>query len=108
MLLTKENRKALPALYSTDSTPEGEKMAVVKLFDPCGRFTLYVVEFDQADTLFGYTISPLGPDCDEYGYASLSELASVKNRLGLGIERDRHFTPKPMTAVLAERGKAAA
>jgi hypothetical protein len=41
--------------------------------------------------LYGYCISPLGPDCDEWGYASLNELATVRNRLGLGIERDLHW-----------------
>lgn len=44
-------------------------------------------------TLFGYCISPLGPDCDELGYASLAEIESVRNRLGLGLERDTSFRP---------------
>jgi hypothetical protein len=39
MMLTKENRKALPKLYSTDGVPAKEKVAVVKFFNPCGRGT---------------------------------------------------------------------
>ncbi len=93
MLLTKEIKRSLPLLYATEGISCEEKMVQLKLFDPCGRFTFYAVEFDGEDTLFGYTVSPLGPDCDEWGYASLSELASVRNRLGLGIERDIHFRP---------------
>lgn len=93
MLLTKENRKALPALYSTEGTDLEDKILQVKFFDPCGRGTWYAAEFDGDDTFFGFVVSPLGSDCDEWGYFSLSELASVRNRLGLGIERDRYFTP---------------
>ncbi len=99
-LLTKEVLKKLPKLYATEETPAEEKLAVVKFFDPCGRGTWYGVEYDGEDTFFGYVVSPLGPDCDEWGYFSLAELASVKNRLGLGIERDLYWRPTPMSKVL--------
>ena len=68
---------------------------LVKYFDPCGRYTLYVTEAEKCGDdwrLYGYCVSPLGPDCDEYGYIMLSELQSVRNRFGLGIERDLHFS----------------
>jgi hypothetical protein len=39
---------------------------------------------------FGFCVSPLGPDCDGWGYASLTELLSVRVR-GLTIERDLHL-----------------
>jgi hypothetical protein len=67
---------------------------LVKYFDPCGRYTLYVLEAEKVGDdwqLYGYCVSPLGEDCDEYGYASLNELQSVRGRFGLGIERDLHF-----------------
>ena len=39
----------------------------------------------------------------EFGTVSLSELASVRNRPGLGIERDRHFeADKPISASIEE------
>jgi hypothetical protein len=101
MLLTQENRRALPALYSQDGKGM-DAIAHVKIFDPCGRFTFYVTEFDGEDTLFGWTVSPLGADCDELGYASLSELEAVKGRLGIGLERDRYFTPGPLSAVVGQ------
>jgi len=31
-------------------------------------------------------------DCIEYGTVSLREISAVKNRLGLGIERDLHYS----------------
>lgn len=66
---------------------------IVKYFFPAGRYTLYVTEaeLDGDDaTLFGYCLSPLGADCDEWGYASLAELRDVRVR-GLTIERDLHL-----------------
>jgi hypothetical protein len=93
MFLTQANRKALPPLYSTESVPATEKVAPVKFFHPCGRWTFYAVEFDGDDTFFGYCVSAAGPDCDEWGYSSLSELQAVRGPMGLGIERDLHWKP---------------
>lgn len=90
----------LPPLRSTEGR---DPLVLVKFFDPCGRWTLYVTEFDPVDRLlFGYCRSPLGPDCDEYGYSSLDEIEETKNRLGLGMERDLHWTPCPLSKVRGE------
>ncbi|HET8797640.1 MAG TPA: DUF2958 domain-containing protein [Thermoanaerobaculia bacterium] len=70
-----------------------DAVVVVKYFFPAGRYTLFVTEaeVDGEDVrLFGYCLSPFGADCDEWGYASLAELQSVRVR-GLAIERDLHF-----------------
>jgi hypothetical protein len=101
-LLTQENRKALPPLYSQDG--EGmEAVAHVKFFHPMSRYTFYVTEFDGDDTLFGYCVSPLGPDCDELGYASLAELTALRaGPFNLPLERDRHFTPGPLSKVVGQ------
>lgn len=93
MLLTKENRKALPALYATEEVPLDETVAHVKFFGG-GRWTWYACEFDGEDTFFGYVLSGLGEDCDEWCYFSLSELAAMRFQpFQLPIERDRHFHP---------------
>lgn len=63
---------------------------VAKFFFPAGRYTFFATEGEEQDgdvLLFGYCVSPLGPDCDEWGYTSLAELQSVCVR-GLRIERD--------------------
>ena len=105
-LLTKAILKNLPKLYSTDNIPLAEKVAVLKIFDPCGRFTAYFFEGEvQEDgdvSFFGFVVSPLGPDCDEMGYSSLRELEGVRNRLGLPLERDLHFRPTKMGELLKE------
>lgn len=104
-LMTAAILKSLPKPMSTDGIPLEDKIAVCKFFDPCGRYTLYVFEGavmgDNEDVeLFGYVVSPLGPECDEMGYASLNELASVRNRMKLGIERDLHWKPTKMSEIL--------
>ena len=102
-LMTKEVAKTIPALYSQEKV--ADPIVYAKFFDPTGRGTWLVTELDSdGDTCFGFVISPLGPDCDELGNFSIQELASVKGRLGLGIERDLYFTPKPLSEALEQYG----
>jgi hypothetical protein len=92
MLLTTANRKALPPLYSQEKKGM-DAIAYVKFFNPAGAGTWYATEFDGKDTFFGWVT---GLAEDELGYFSLSELQSYKGRMGLGIERDRYFSPTPL------------
>ena len=86
--------EVLPALYATDGVAPEQKVLHVKFFDPCGRGTWYVAEFDPKTRIaFGWCTSPLGADCDEWGYFELDELEATKNVLGLPMERDLHWTP---------------
>lgn len=70
---------------------------VVKLFNPCGAATWLLSELDEdGDTAFG--LCDLGQGTPEMGYVSLTELASIKLRFGLYIERDTSFEGKaPLT-----------
>jgi hypothetical protein len=70
----------------------------VKFFDPCGYYTWYVQDWDGSDICFGYVVG----DFPEWGSFSLSELASVKGRLGIGIEVDTGFRPKAVDEVMAQ------
>jgi hypothetical protein len=65
---------------------------LVKYFFPAGRYTFIATEAEEQEDdvlFFGYCVSPFGSDCDEWGYACLSELQSVRVR-GLTMERDIH------------------
>lgn len=93
MLLTKANRQSLPAMRSTEN--DADPMVQVKFFDPMGSWTWYATEFDGEDTFFGWVDGTY----PELGYFSLSELSGYRGRFGLGIERDRHFTPRPLSEV---------
>ena len=95
-LVTKAIEKKLEAtpLYSTDGTPVEEKEVLVKFFNPTGSGTWFVFEAEKTEDgdwrFFGLAHIHEW----ELGYFSLNELASVKGRFGLGIERDLHFSGK--------------
>ena len=90
-LLTREIMKKLPRLGSTDN--QGMRaVAQVKFFTPDAGWTWYAAEFDGADTFFDLVI---GVE-KELGHFSLSELRSIRGRLGLPVERDRYFKPTPL------------
>ncbi len=92
-LMPKEVRDRIPALYAQENAESGTQVIHVKLFDPSGRWTLYATEFDGNDTFFGYVLSPITPDYDEWGYASLREIEQTRGLLGLPMERDLWFEP---------------
>ena len=82
-------------LYSQDGKGD-EAIATAKFFMCMGSWTWYVLEYntEDKDTCFGVVVNGYG-EC-EYGYFSLKELQSVRNRWGLGVERDMYFEPTPL------------
>ncbi len=95
-LLTAELRKKLPPLYSQEH--EQDPMVYVKFFHPNSHWTWYATEGSPQDgdfILFGWVYG----DFPELGYFSLSELEVFKDPLGIGIERDEHFTPMKLSEV---------
>jgi hypothetical protein len=94
-LLTKAIRRRLPPLY-TNEEKGLEALAVVKFFTPDSSWTWYASEFDGDDLFFGLAV---GFEA-ELGYFRLSELQSVRGKLGLPVERDRFFTPTPLRELL--------
>ena len=69
-------------------------MARVKWFTPDAGWTWFVIEFDPAERLcFGYIIGHER----EFGYFSLDEIESLRGPLGLKVERDLYWEPKPIS-----------
>lgn len=65
-----------------------------------GRGTWYVTEMGAIDDdvlLFGYVLSPLGKDEDEWGYFTLSQLLET----GV-IFLEKSFTPQPIGMLVPE------
>lgn len=59
-------------------------------------FTKWLLEFDGTDEAFGLVE---GYD-DELGYFSIKEMAELNRQMGFAaVERDEHFSPKPLSAV---------
>lgn len=92
-LLSAADRRVLPALYAQEDLGD-DAVAYVKFFFPASAATWYATEFDGDDTFFG--LCDLGLGFPELGYFSLSELQSVRGPLGLGIERDLYWKPRPL------------
>ena len=90
-LLTQELKKQLPPIGSQDQ--EADPTVYAKFFCPWNHWTWFAYEFDQEDIFFGFVKG----DFDEYGTFSLSELESIKGPMGLTIERDLYFTPRPLS-----------
>ena len=109
-LMTKEIYDKMPPLYSQENVKD--PIVRVKFFYPAGSSTWGATEgsevcpahgnFDCKECpkpwhdymFFGWATHG---DGGELGYFSLKELASVRGRFGLGIERDKYFDPMPLS-----------
>ena len=91
-LMTKEIEKKASKfpIYSQDEKGLDAEI-IVKFFDPTSNWTWYAIEYDPENKIFMGYVSGFE---NEFGSFSLTELQSVKGRLGLGIERDRFFENK--------------
>lgn len=108
MLITKELDAKLRANHAASAEHDngGEVFPPLKLFFAASAATWLITERDpeNPDLLFG--LCDLGQGYPEVGYVSLAELQSVKI-MGLGIERDRYFTPKKSLTDYADEARAA-
>lgn len=107
-ILTKlaKNGAATAAAQATGK-PEPDHKPVLKIFNPCGAATWLITESipDDPDRLFG--LCDLGMGSPELGYVLVSELVSVRGRLGLPLERDLHFTADKTIGQYADEARKA-
>ncbi len=94
MLIPEKIKEKLPALYSTDG--EKDPMAYLKFFNPVGRGTWYLTEYDPEDNIaFGW----VDQGDPELGYFSVPELEAIDLSFGLKVERDISFRPVKLSTV---------
>jgi hypothetical protein len=95
-------------LVANGQAPDGtDHVPVVKFFDPAGAATWLLTEVspDDPDQLFG--LCDLGMGFPELGYVSFAELKSIKNRLGIPLERDLFFAARfPLSVYLKAAQRA--
>lgn len=90
-LITKqiENLLSKYPLRSQDGKRDNA-LVLAKFFMPSSAFTFYMLEGDiSQQTAYGIIVG--FDNSAEYGYISLNEMQTVRNRLGLGVERDMYF-----------------
>ena len=92
---------------AVEGTPdELDFKPVVKLFNPCGAATWLLTEINPDDHTLALGLCDPGLGFPEFGTVSLTELQAYRGRLGLGIERDRHFEAnKPISAYIEEANR---
>jgi hypothetical protein len=103
-LLTAPLLKSLPQLYETDQQPETEKIVHVHYF--LGSWDWYAVEFtaDEDEHVLGTFFGLVDGAELELGYFCLAEMQEVRVApFGLGVERDLHWQPRPLSEVRTER-----
>ena len=102
MLLT----KALKQQLLRNGLDQKDHQPVVKFFTPDAQCTWLISEMEEdGDTLFG--LCDLGMGFPEMGNVSLTELTSVRGKMGLPIERDRHFIAEMALSGYADVARAA-
>lgn len=100
-LITKTIAAKIPALYAQDGKGM-DAICHLKLFVPWGGETYYITELNPATgEAFGLAVTPVCPE-GEMGYFDLNEMQAVRGPLGLGIERDLHFTRKTLRECVAQ------
>ena len=95
------NGRAQRAAIDNDQ-PALDFKPVVKFFTPDAQCTWLLTELDP-DGGLAFGLCDLGMGEPELGYVSLLELATVRGKLGLPVERDLHFeADKPISAYASE------
>ena len=76
---------------------------VVKLFTPDAGATWLLTEIKPDDQDIAFGLCDLGLGCPELGNVSLLEIAGIRGKLGLPVERDLHFrATQPLSAYAEE------
>ena len=75
-----------------DGKAEVDFLPVVKLFTPDAQCTWLLSELDPENPDIAFGLCDLGMGFPELGSVRISELASIRGKLGLPVERDLHFS----------------
>ena len=81
--------------------PDIDFIPVVKLFTPDAGCTWLLTELDPEEPDIAFGLCDLGMGCPELGSVRISELESVRGKLGLPVERDLHFVAKHTIGIYA-------
>lgn len=100
-----ENGKANAERIADDGNT-ADFWPVVKLFTPDASCTWLLTELDPEEPDLAFGLCDLGMGSPEMGNVLVSELETVRGRLGLPVERDLHFkASKSLTAYADEARK---
>ncbi|QRM54711.1 DUF2958 domain-containing protein [Sinorhizobium sp. BG8] len=96
----------LERLAQNNCNRDADHVPVVKFFLPGTNCVWVFTEIEpDGDTLFG--LCDLGQGEPELGYASFSEMTSIRTQIGTVIERDVHWKGKAPMSEYARAARAA-
>lgn len=105
-LITDEQRDQLLANGRESLEQENfDPAPVVKLFTPDAGAIWLLTEIDPDDHDHVFGLCDLGLGYPELGWVSLTELATVRGRLGLPVERDLYFIPQKRVSAYAREAR---
>lgn len=78
---------------------------VVKLFTPDAACTWLLSEIDPEDPNIAFGLCDLGMGTPELGSVRISEIESVRGKLGLPVERDRYFEAEKTLSAYADEAR---
>lgn len=84
-----------------DGRAEADFIPVVKLFTPDAGCTWLLTELDPDEPDIAFGLCDLGMGCPELGSVRISEIESVRGKLGLPVERDLHFVARHTLSIYA-------
>ena len=93
-LMTKELEARFAVVGSQQD--EEDPLVIAKFFDPCGSWTWFAYEYNPQERTFFGLVHGFEK---EFGSFSLDELQSIRGLLGIGIERDIHFTERRISDI---------
>lgn len=96
----------LSAQFAEEGKVEADFIPVVKLFTPDAACTWLLTELDPEDEDIAFGLCDLGLGFPELGTVRISELESVRGKLGLPVERDLHFAPSKTLSAYADEARA--
>lgn len=107
-LITDEQRAQLLANGRQSLEQENfDPAPVVKLFTPDAGATWLLSEIDPDDHDHAFGLCDLGLGFPELGWVSLAEIATVRGRLGLPVERELHFEAQKRLSAYAREARLA-
>jgi len=107
LITTEQRERMLANGRASAENPDTDHAPVVKLFTPDAGCTWLLSELDPTEPDIAFGLCDLGMGYPELGSVRISELESVRGKLGLPVERDLHFTAdQPMSAYADEARKA--
>jgi hypothetical protein len=105
-LITDDQRTVLLANGRQSLEHDGfDPAPVVKLFTPDAGATWLLTEIDPNEPDHAFGLCDLGLGSPELGWLSLSELAAVRGRLGLPVERDLYFRAAKRVSAYAREAR---